>query len=250
MRDAVSAAPEFIPPGRPRPRAWLRGGTSLIAGAGITFALFSAMARFEHIETAREAESIEDLHVVSVPVEIPPPRQIERTELPSDAATPLANIQIGTSDSPVKIAVVPPELAMLYPPETTAPPAQVTVSTLYTDLKPRTQLAVETKRIYQQSEVDQAPTVLRRAVPRIPPWIRGNAEMLRVTLVIVADTTGAVASVRLIRPSGNDEVDELLTECVRTQWLFTPAIKSGKKVRCLFQQTITVKWTDATPFGY
>lgn len=235
---------------RRRPHPLLTGGSSLLVGAGVTLALFSGMAHFENVQAPQAPEEIEDLRVISVPVDVPPPRPTEHAEAVADTTSPLANIQIGASESPVKIAVVPPDLAMLYPPETSAPPAHVEVTNLFTDLKPRTAMPVDSKRIYQQSEVDQAPTVLRRVAPHIPSWIRKDADVLRVTLVIVADTTGSVASVRLMRPSGNDGVDKILLESVRTQWLFTPAIKNGKKVRCLFQQTITIKWSDASPFGY
>lgn len=244
----ATANPQLRPSHRSHPV--LTAGASLIVGAGITLTLFSAMARFESVHTPKPAEDIEDMHVISMPVDVPPPRNTEHTEVVAETTAPLADIQIGASDSPVKIAVVPPEIALLFPVENAAPPAHVEVSNLFTDLKPRTQMLVEPKRIYQQSEVDQAPTVLRRAVPRIPSWIRKDADMLRVTVVIVADSTGAVASVRLVRPSGNDDVDKLLTDCIRNEWLFTPAIKNGKKVRCLFQQTVTIKWNEVSPFGY
>lgn len=224
---------------------------ALGAGAAATFGLFSAMARIEVVATPAPADEIADLRVLALPMEPPPPpREIEPTRAPSEATAPLANLQIGASDSPVKIAVVPPDIAMLYPPETTAPPARIEVTNLFTELRPKVEMQVMTRHIYQQTEVDRVPTVLHRTDPRVPSWIRRDADMLRVTLVLILEPNGRVSSARLMRPSGNRDFDKIITDTVSREWAFTPAIKNGKKVRVLLQQTVTVKWADVSPLGY
>jgi outer membrane biosynthesis protein TonB len=51
----------------------------------------------------------------------------------------------------------------------------------------------------------------------------------------------------VLRPSGNEAFDKIVTECVRDEWEFTPAIRKGKKVRCMVQQLVWYKWTNGSP---
>jgi len=39
-----------------------------------------------------------------------------------------------------------------------------------------------------------------------------------------------------------------VTECVKEEWVFSPAIRRGKKVRCMVQQAVWYKWTDGNKF--
>ncbi len=234
-----------------RLRRFGAGIANLVVGAAVTFVLFAGMARIENVSTLEPEEEISDLRMLALPMEPPPPpREIEPARVAAETTAPLANLQIGASDSPVKIAVVPPELAMLYPPETTAPPARIEVTNLFTELRPKVEMQVTTRHIYQQTEVDRVPVVLHRTDPRVPSWIRKDADMLRVTLVLILEPTGRVSSARLLRPSGNRDFDRIISDSVSRDWAFTPAMKNGKKVRVLLQQTVTVKWADVSPLGY
>jgi hypothetical protein len=35
---------------------------------------------------------------------------------------------------------------------------------------------------------------------------------------------------------------------VRDEWVFTPAIRKGRKVKCMVQQLIWYKWTEGSKF--
>jgi TonB family protein len=216
-------------------------------GAGLTFVLFMGIAHFEMVKTAEVPTEIEDLRAVSAVSEPPPPRPEDHSE-PIEATVPLTGIDIGASDSPVKLAVVPPDLSKLMPPADLPPRATIQFGQLMSDLSPKTGSTGEFQHIYQQSEVDQPPLAVVKTIARVPSVIRDNAESLRVTLLLVIDTEGAVTSIRVMRPSGNAKFDGIVLECVRDEWQFSPAIRKGKKVRCMVQQLVWYKWTSGSPF--
>ena len=164
-----------------------------------------------------------------------------------ESVAPLAGIEIGASDSPVKIAVVPPDFDTLTPKTELAPAATIQTLQIYSNLKPKMDEFGDFNRVFQQSEVDRVPTVLHRPNPPIPSSIRNSASLLRVTVLIVVDATGLPTSVRVFKPSGNLEFDAIITKSVLEDWVFTPAIKKGKKVKCLIQQAISVRMSSGSP---
>ena len=228
----------------------LGGLAGLAAGAVATFGLFTAMAGFGDARPPEPEPAIEDLRVVSIPMEAPPPRATrEQPAVGGEGLAAVAELPIESTDSPVRVAVVPPDLAALYPPEKGIPPARIEVSNLFTELKPRTEMATSSQRIYQQSEVDRIPTVKYRSAPWIPPIVRGDADVLRVTLILVLDARGTVTSARLLKTSGNRYFDSIILDSVKSTWEFTPAMKGGKLVRCMIQQTVTVTWDRRSLLG-
>ena len=75
---------------------------------------------------------------------------------------------------------------------------------------------------------------------------RDNADSLRVTLLWSSTPKGAVTSIRVLKPSGNKDFDSIVLQCVRDEWVFSPAIRKGRKVRCMVQQLIWYKWTEGS----
>jgi TonB family protein len=220
----------------------------LVLGGALTFGLFLGIARFESVRPVAQPVEIEDLRVMSAITEPPPPKPEERAEEP-DVVTPLTGIEIAASDSTVKLAVVPPDLSKIIPAQELPPRATIQFSQLLTDLKPKAGLVADFNHIYQQNEVDQVPTALVKTIARVTKRDREDVEQLRVTLVLVIDTTGAVTSIKVLRPSGNPKFDKIVLECVRDEWEFSPAVRKGKKVRCMVQQLVWYKWTEnSSPF--
>jgi hypothetical protein len=219
----------------------------LVLGAGFTFGLFLSVAYFQAGEAPDPAPDIAELHAMSLPLETPPPRPVE-TEPVQVATTPFAGLEIGASDSPVRIAVVPPDLAALLPVSTSAPSARIEPAQLYSEFKPKTDIGADFSRIFQQHEVDQRPAVVSRPKPYVPPVVRGNAESLRISVLILIDTRGAVSSLRVLQGSGNKHFDEIILHDIRHSWIFSPAMKRGHKVRCLVQQNVRVVWQGGSPF--
>jgi TonB family protein len=219
----------------------------LTLGAGLTFALFFGVARFENVRPAAAPPEIEDLHVASAISEPPPPKREELIQ-PQEVIAPLTGIEIAASESSVKIAVVPPDMDRLVPPMDLPPRATIQFNQLLTDLRPKVGITGDFQHIYQQNEVDVAPKAVVTTIARVSKRLRDDVDSLRVTLVLVIDPEGAIQSIRVLRASGNPKFDEVVLECVRDEWEFSPAIKKGKKVRCMVQQLVWYKWTDGSPF--
>jgi TonB family protein len=220
----------------------------ILAGSILTFGLFFGIARFESVRAVAPPSDIEDLHVASAIADPPPPRPEEHIE-PQDTVAPLTGIEIAASESPVKLTVVPPDLDKIIPSSELPPKAAIQFSQLLTDLKPKAGMAGDFEHIYQQNEVDQVPKALVKTIARVSKRARDEASELRVTLVLIIDTAGAVQSIRVLRSSGNLKFDNIVLECVRDEWEFSPAVRKGKKVRCLVQQLVWYKWSDSgSPF--
>jgi TonB family protein len=219
----------------------------LLLGAGFTLLLFLGLAQIK--STAPEAPPVDllDLPSVALPMEVPPP--LPELAPPESAApvTEMAAFESGDTSSPVKITVAPPEISALLPVHASAPSLKVINRVLPADLKPRMDVAPDFQRIYQQSEVDQRPKVISESNPFIPPVVRRNATRLRVVLLFVIDTTGSVASVRIVESSGNAPFDQIVADCIKDKWMFSPAIKKGKRVKCMVQRAIIVNW-KLSPF--
>lgn len=227
----------------------LQGIVSVIGGAGFTFALFLGIAYFERVGPVEAKEEIEDMIAVAMPPEAPPPKIVEQTELMPATVLPFAGIEIGATDSPVKIAVTPMDLEALLPSVDVPPVAAIQPALFHSDLKPKLSAEADFSRVFQASEVDKRPAVLSRTTPFVPRHVRGKAKVLKVSLLIVVDGGGSVTSIRVMATSGNPQFDTIIVDSVRTGWVFAPAMKQGRRVRCLLQQAVTVTWRrDGTPF--
>lgn len=222
---------------------------AISAGVAFTLALFLGLAFFEAAPSPPPEATIGELKAAAPPAEPAPPKPVEEVTAPAAATMPVAGIESGPSDSVIKIAPTPPELAALIGVSDVPPAATVDIRKLYTELRPTIAVASNFDRIYTRSEVDQPPRVLSRDDPVIPSGVRRDAAAMHATLLITVDLRGQVASARVLKPSGNPEFDRILLESVRTSWVFSPAIKSGKHVRCFVEQLITVRWSAGSRFS-
>jgi TonB family protein len=230
------------PSGRDALAGWL-------GGAGFTFLLFFGMAHLEHVGTAAPDAEIEDLRMVSLPLEPPPPPPRVTDSIPAPAELPpLAGIELGASDSPLRIAVVPPDLEILVPPATTPPRALVPFTYFHTELKPRLDAEFGAKHVFQERELDQPPVAVVRTAPAVPAAIFGDARSLRVVLLLLIEPDGRVSSARVAQSSGKPEFDAIVAEAVKDGWEFTPGVRRGKKVRCLAQQPFRVNLGGGSPY--
>lgn len=222
-----------------------QGLLSLLLGAGFTLALFLGIARFDLVEPTEPPDDILDLRAVSIQEPPPPPRETQREPVPLEAT--LTGFDPAPSDSPVQIAITPPDLESLLPPPPLAPPAMIQAGQLYTDLKPKMDITLSGDHIYQMSEVDQLPKALHRVTPFIPLNVRKNASMLRVSVIFVVNAKGEIGNVRIASSSGNPEFDAIVMNTIR-EWSFSPAIRKGKKVSSLLQQATIIKFPRSSQF--
>lgn len=219
------------------------------AGAGFTLLLFLVLARIEQVSGPAPDRSIADLPVMSLPLEAPPPRLTEPPP-PDEAPPPLTAIETAAADSTVHIVAVPPDLAALLPEQTAPPRASVSLNLDYAELKPRAGPEADLNHIYQQSEVDQRPRALVRVAPQGTGAYLGGASALHLRLLVLIDRDGHAESARVIRSSGNAEFDVIMMNTLKASWLFSPAVKRGRKVRCLVEQRVDIQTSDeADPFS-
>jgi hypothetical protein len=120
-------------------------------GTGFTFLLFLGIAHYEKGTPPAPRPELDDLHVVAVLSE-PPPLPVKPVETVPDL-TPLAGFEYAPAESPVKVAVSPPELSAILPEDLSkAPPANVRVGWLRTDFKPKMDFLFDPQHIYQKSD--------------------------------------------------------------------------------------------------
>jgi len=230
-------------------RRWLaEESISLLAGAIITFGIFFALSHLDSVEPVSPPAELLELRTMAALFEPPPPKLVETPEPVDAVATPLTGIEIASSESAVKIAVVSPELASLFPEGPPALPAMTTIGKLDIVAKPRIEVDTNIQHVYQQNEVDQRPTVLDRTYPRVPEQVRKGAKVLRVTVIILVDKEGNPKNARLLKSSGNAAFDDIIMKSIMDTWIFTPAVKNGKRVNCLIQQTTAVTWSGNSDF--
>jgi len=221
---------------------------SVAIGTLFTWCLFAGVAHFDRTSPGDPPAQFDDVKAVALPLEPPPPpRTMPREAEPSPITATVTGFDAAPSDSPVKIAVSPPDLDAHSSAPQVAPPAVIQIGRLFAEFKPKTDLAYDAQHIYQRSEVDQRPTVLFHKLPHIPSWIRGDAKSLSVVLLLVIDTTGDVGDIRVTRTSGNSKFDAIIVGDIK-EWGFSPAIRRGRKVRCLVEQPVKVVWTAGSPF--
>ena len=220
------------------------------AGLVFTFALFFALAHVESVRRNETVIDIEDVPVVSLPPE-PPPPPLPAKVTPSAPSIPdllpLSDIDGEASDSPVKVAVVPPDLEAMAPSARIPPQALVTLG-FRTAFHPPTEVGTDFRRVYQETEVDQRPHAVVRVAPRMTAELVGTASSMGVTLLVVIDVDGRAASAQVLKPSGKPVFDDLVVQTVKDSWLFSPAIRRGRKVKCIAEQAVRVTLSGGSPF--
>jgi TonB family protein len=218
---------------------------SLLLGAGFTLLLFTCIALYEMREAKGQSQERDELHVALMPFEPPPPPAAHAESDPD--ATPMVGFRLSPSDSSVRISVSPPDLDSILPEDLSkAPHVDARIGPLR-NFGPKIDFASDPKHVFESSEVDQVPRVLFREPPEVPGYIAKDAEMLVTTLMAIIDADGTIGSVRVARSSGNPTFDAITAKNIM-EWGFSPAIKGGKRVRCLIEQDIIVRFRPESPF--
>ncbi|MDD2762514.1 MAG: energy transducer TonB [Opitutaceae bacterium] len=243
MIERIASSPQPAGTGTP-----VQTALSVLLGAGFTFCLFLGMAHYANLAPNHPPPEIEDLRAVAIPFLPPPPPPAPPAEAaPAQEITTVTGFDLSPSDSPVKIAVSPPNLDAFGSANQLAPPAVIQIGQLLGGFKPKSEITSDLRHVYQENEVDRIPTVLYRIPPTIPSRFTRGGKSLRTTLLLVINTDGTVGDVRVAKSSGEPEVDAIVVENVKA-WGFSPAIKRGKKVRCLLMQPFIFVAPYKSPF--
>lgn len=235
----------LVPPTPGSESGPLPNALSLLLGAGFTLGLFTVIALYEARKAGDRAQDTDELHMALLPFE-PPPPPVARAESDPDA-TPMAGFRLSPSDSAVKISVSPPDLDSILPEDLSkAPHVDARIGPLR-NFGAKIDFASDPKHVFESSEVDQVPRVLFRADPDVPSYIAKDAEILDTTLMAIIGADGSIGSVRVVRSSGIPRFDALMVKNFQ-EWSFSPAMKAGRRVRCLVEQDIIVRFRPESPF--
>lgn len=218
-----------------------------VAGAVFTLFLFLGLALVERSSPAETAPVLAELRAVAMPLELPPPPKMSEPTIERPEATPLTGIEVAPSNSPVHLAVPPEDFAIIRSVDI-PPKATVNLTRLHPDLRPRAEIDVDIQHVYQVSEVDQPPRATYRTVPVIPVECFGKSKKLRVAVLLVISADGLASNVRIAESSGNPQFDTLVAKTIIEEWQFSPAVRRGKRVKCLVQQPFSVMLPGGSVF--
>jgi outer membrane biosynthesis protein TonB len=218
-----------------------------VAGLAFTFVLFFVLAHVEYKGGPEGAVEIEDMPVTSIFLPPPPPKAAEPVPQALPDLMPMPGIDREASDSPVRIAIVPPDITALMPSAQVPPRATVTLG-LQANIRPNAEVTSDLRQVYQEYDVDQRPQAVVRVAPEVTDEMFGSARSLRVTLLVLIETDGHAGTVHVVKTSGKAAFDELVAQTVKNEWLFSPAVRRGRKVRCLALQALRFNSSSGNPF--
>ena len=220
----------------------------LFLGTGFTFALFLGIAHYEKEAPQNPPPPLDDLRVALRPVEIPPPLPVKPVESVPDL-TPMAGFVLSPAQSPVKIAVSPPDLSAMLPEDLSkAPQANARLGPMLTEFKPKMVFLADPQHIYQKNEVDRAPYIVDRPDMQWPSRMLNGKNAPRVTLLVVVDANGSSSNIRIMKSSGDAEIDAMMIQYIK-ECVFSPAVKKSKQVRCMIEQTVSLQQPSRSRFG-
>jgi len=218
------------------------------ASVAFTTLLFTGLGLLQRQEPESAPSDPLSLTEVSLPpIPPPPPEKPPEQQTQEEPVVDLIGFQLARSDSPVKIAATP--LLADDPRQHPAPPsAYIKTDQGALSFKPRISTqTVEPGRIYSAREVDQRATAVYKKRPRIRGSSFSRLSNPKINMLFVVDEQGKVAEVRILRSTGDSELDELMVDAMR-QWQFTPAMRRGKPVRQWFEQLININIGSGNPF--
>jgi TonB family protein len=225
--------------------SWTAHVWAVTAGLGATGVIAAGLAYFSRTPESLPEEEDEEIRSVEIPEPPPPP-----PPTPSREGTPLPPAPLifeeAPSTSSIRIA-----------------PTPVPIAPLITDVRPSFSLQfdfspgqfrpeggdweADVSHVFQRSEVDQQVVAIFKKAPNIPTPLLKEVKNTRVRVLMVVNTDGTAENVRLIKGS-HPEFDRLVVEAL-AEWRFRPAMRKGKKVRCLAEVPVYVKPPSVSPFS-
>ncbi len=220
---------------------------STLFGAAFTLFLFLAIAHFAG-EPLQNTPRPEPLHAVVLPVEPPPPPPLTSAEPEADVA-PLAGFALAPSDSTIKIAASPSDPVSILPEDwSRMPPPDAHFRPLLTNFRPKFGGFGDPGRVYDPRDVDQSPSAIVKTAPIVDRSMFTSVDSLSAGVLGIVEPDGTISGARVEKSSGNEQFDREVLKIIH-DWRFSPAVKHGRKVRCLVEQHITINNLPGSPFG-
>jgi len=221
---------------------------ALFAGLGFTALLFLGLSLVQHQKVETPPAEYRDIATLSVPVPPPPPKTREDPVVREITPLPTLGLTASHSDSEVRIAASP--VLPDAPPEPEIPPtAYIRTDFGAVAVRPEAQIdRPELNQVYEKSDVDQAPALIYRRVPRLSRSQMDKIKDVKMALLFVVGVDGKPSGIKLMRSCGEEEVDGMILRAVR-DWEYSPAIRKGRKVRCWVSQIINFEMGSGDPFS-
>jgi TonB family protein len=222
------------------------GAFSLLLGLAFTVLLFGGIAYFERTAPAAPPVEFSDLGVAVLPLEPPPVPAMESAAVAVEPTGP--GFELAPSESPVKLAVVPPPLETVLAEDLSKMPAASFTLGLPADFRPKAIARGDPQHVFQRMEVDMPASLLVRTVPTVSRRIMDGNSALHLTFFWIVEIDGTVSNASVASSSGNEQLDALMLDMIRNS-VFSPAMKGGRKVRMMTQQRIDIRWSDGSRFN-
>lgn len=233
-----------VPPSR---RA-LHAGAGLLATA-VIFGVLALVRQEPELAPAAPPESLRRAAPPPQPPPVPPRSESQQAAenpgaivfpSPIRSAIPLAP---ETSDSIITVRAVAPQQTEVVRPDIT-PQFDFAPGAFQPGSASREN---DPDRVFHSSEVDQPPVAQSQKLPRIGRQLFDETPRPRANLLYIVNARGFVEKVWVLRTSGNAEFDARLSAAV-AEWVFRPALKGGRSVRCMIQQELVVRFSGGSPF--
>lgn len=230
--NVSAAAPELPHPG------WASRGFVAIGGVAVSLLILLGLHLVQRAPVTTPPVETRELHAISLPPPPPPPPMVASEPPPPQL---MEMVPLPTA-SPVRFALT------INPVDVPSIQAQPRIEFARDAFKPTSrELGDVENRVYNVRDVDRLPIPVFRKQPRVPLGMLRSAKSPMVRLTFVVSTTGAVENVRVVQADPL-EMGELVAAAVR-EWQFEPAMKDGRKVRCVVIQPVRLHAPSGNPFG-
>ena len=214
---------------------------SIGASVAVSVLILWGIVQAQKTKFSSDEPIYEDLRAVVIPSPPPPPKEERAEEIPTPPQ--LLNLDSAETDTT--------SIQIAYSPTTIQSPAKPTAMPEFTfaldDFRPSSRDLGPRNRVYQKSEVDQAPVAIYKKKPKMSAALLESVDIPRVAIMYIVNTDGSVSSIRLLH-SASSEFDQVIISAIKL-WRFKPAVKDGQNVRCWISQGVTIKPPGRNPFS-
>src|SRR5690606_9059704 len=211
---------------------------TVVGGVGISALIFLGLQLAQWTPDTEPPIEARELQAVALPPPPPPPTIVAHEPPPPQ----LMEMSPVPSSSPVRFALT------IDPVEIPRFQAKARIEFTRDAFKPQPRALEHVEnRVYNVRDVDRLPVPVFRKAPRVPPAMLRAADSPMVRLTFVVATNGRVEDVRIVQ-AATPEIGELVADAI-AEWQFEPAIKDGKKVRCVVLQPVRLHPPSGNPFS-
>lgn len=225
--------------------AWIGTILSFAASVAFTATLAIGLTLFSKNPVGQDEPPGEPVVAVAVPEPPPPPPVAASTEGTPLPPAPLV-FEAAASSSTVHLPPTPIPLEPLVP--EARPNYALRFDFTPGQFKPQAAPSEPgAGHVFQPSEVDQRIVPLYRKIPEISVSLLKSVRNPRVRVLFVVNIDGSVQDVRVLHGT-QPEFDRKVVEAIR-QWRFRPAMRQGRKVRCIAELPVWVQAPSSNPFS-